>query len=151
VLAFHAVVYLDLPLRGGLLGHTSPTFAAGAPERNAFRSRSESALETSFRQLLLPLRYGHLGVPMFFVISGFCVTFPAARLLGKGAEVRIHRWNYVKRRFWRLYPTHLVAILGSIGLVVLSHFLLRWTGRGPIERIPGSALAAHFAMLQAQL
>jgi peptidoglycan/LPS O-acetylase OafA/YrhL len=44
-----------------------------------------------------------------------------------------------------------VAILGSIGLVALSHALLVRAGLGPIEPLPMSALLAHFGMVQAQL
>lgn len=153
VLVFHSLIYLDLPLRGGLLGHTGATFAVGAPDQNAFRGppESRSVEENTFRQLTWPLRIGHLGVPMFFVISGFCIHFPAARLLGRGSSIRVHPWTYTKRRFWRLYPTHFVAIAGSIALVHLGHFVLVSGGLGPIESIPFRVVVAHFAMLQAQL
>jgi peptidoglycan/LPS O-acetylase OafA/YrhL len=54
---------------------------------------------------------GWLGVPLFFVISGFCIHLPYASSQ-RPLDVR----QFAVRRFFRLYPPYLLACL--IGLVV---------------------------------
>src|SRR5262249_3570790 len=50
------------------------------------------------------LGFGYLGVPLFFVISGFCIHLPQARMLAAGAP-RAPEWRrFFARRLWRLYP-----------------------------------------------
>src|SRR5262249_28935128 len=98
--------------------------------------------------LTQPLRLGTMGVPIFFVISGFCIHWPAARA---GSAFRFNLGYYCKRRFWRLYPTHFVAVVGSM---LLATWLWHWitsNGLGNCVRVPWSAWWAHFFMLQAQL
>ena len=83
-------------------------------------------------------------VPMFFVVSGFCIHLSQIRHEG-GARFRFAA--FWRRRMWRLYPTYFVAVCASIGLV-----LLMWAaGRGVelLARYPeprGSWIAADFAM-----
>lgn len=58
------------------------------------------------------LRYGYLGVPLFFVISGYCIS----------AAVESHRrsnrpgWTFIWRRARRIYP----PFWASTGLLVLA-------------------------------
>jgi peptidoglycan/LPS O-acetylase OafA/YrhL len=54
------------------------------------------------------------GIPLFFVISGFCIHLGQVRHGGK--------FNFAafwRRRLWRLYPTYFVALTASIALLVL--------------------------------
>lgn len=52
-----------------------------------------------------PLIYGWVGVPIFFAISGFCIHLSHARASNKS-------WRtFFRRRFFRIYPTYLVALL----------------------------------------
>ena len=65
-----------------------------------FRSFSDPA---SFI-VLLPLHFGWLGVPVFFVLSGFCIHMSFQQ---QGRE-----WgSFFIRRFFRLYPAYLAALL----------------------------------------
>ena len=64
--------------------------------------------------VLLPLDFGYLGVPLFLVISGFCIHLAAAGRLTTGGEVSWVR--FWRRRFFRLYPPYLVAAVLSLGL-----------------------------------
>lgn len=69
--------------------------------------------------LALPLDFGVLGVPLFIVISGFCIHLGYARRLAAG---RAGTWSWAafwKRRFVRLYPTYLVAIGFSLAVASL--------------------------------
>jgi peptidoglycan/LPS O-acetylase OafA/YrhL len=60
--------------------------------------------------LLYPLSFGWLGVPLFFVISGFCIH---ASTLNAG-EFRLGR--FLGRRFWRIYPPYLAALFLAVAL-----------------------------------
>jgi peptidoglycan/LPS O-acetylase OafA/YrhL len=53
---------------------------------------------------LLPIHFGFLGVPMFFVISGFCIHLSFRQ---QGQE-----WiSFFIRRFFRIYPAYLLTLL----------------------------------------
>jgi peptidoglycan/LPS O-acetylase OafA/YrhL len=54
--------------------------------------------------VLLPLHFGWMGVPIFFVVSGFCIHVSFQQ---QGRE-----WgSFFIRRFFRLYPAYLAALL----------------------------------------
>jgi peptidoglycan/LPS O-acetylase OafA/YrhL len=53
--------------------------------------------------LLSPLSFGHIGVAIFFVVSGFCIHLSFSRK----PDWRDF-WN---RRFFRIYPPYLVALI----------------------------------------
>ena len=77
---------------------------------------------------LVPFRYvGHSGVELFFIISGFILTWAHFQDLGDRSALG----RYAFKRFWRIYPPYWVCAVGtrpcSIGFT-----------RG-ITRPPGSA------------
>src|SRR5882724_4472054 len=59
---------------------------------------------------------GQLGVPLFFVISGFCIHLSflrwALRQSDDGPPQKISNfiWQFYYRRFWRIYPAYLAAL-----------------------------------------
>ena len=55
---------------------------------------------------------GHLGVPMFFVISGYCIANAAMRSLQTPTPVL----HFVKARLRRIYPPYFCASLLAVGL-----------------------------------
>jgi peptidoglycan/LPS O-acetylase OafA/YrhL len=62
----------------------------------------------------LAMDFGYLGVPLFVVISGFCIHRRAAIRKSRG-DCQPPDWiKFWKRRFWRLYPPYLVAIAFSL-------------------------------------
>jgi len=62
---------------------------------------------------LLPIGWGGLlGVPLFFVLSGFCIHFAYLRR-GKPLEAKAFYWH----RFLRLYPAYFVAAVIYAALV----------------------------------
>jgi len=65
------------------------------------------------------LGFGYLGVPLFFVISGFCIHLPQARMLATmGPSVPSPVWRrFFGRRFWRLYPPYVGALVFALVLV----------------------------------
>ncbi len=53
----------------------------------------------------LPITWGWAGVPIFFVVSGFCIHLTYTKNQHKGFG------DFFTRRFFRIYPPYLVALL----------------------------------------
>lgn len=64
------------------------------------------------------LQEGRLGVPLFFVISGFCIHLRWARQSAAGENATINFRDFWKRRFLRLYPAYLVMLCITMALIV---------------------------------
>ena len=64
---------------------------------------------------------GHLGVPMFFVISGYCIASAATRSLNAPRPVR----HFLIARVRRIYPPYLLASLIAVALSLLLTALIR--------------------------
>jgi peptidoglycan/LPS O-acetylase OafA/YrhL len=61
---------------------------------------------------LLPVTFGFTGVYLFFVISGFCIHLRWAKSQAAGLETdSLDFFAFWKRRFKRLYPAYLAALL----------------------------------------
>ena len=67
------------------------------------------------------LDYGHLGVPMFFVISGFCIHLQWARGHAMDSSYKLDFFAFWRRRIGRLYPPYFFALCLSMGLVVAAY------------------------------
>jgi peptidoglycan/LPS O-acetylase OafA/YrhL len=65
-------------------------------------------------------RFGGLGVPLFFVLSGFLIHYTYCR--GSSPSVG----NFFLRRFGRIYPPYFVAL---VAVTILGGFLMRERGR----------------------
>lgn len=74
------------------------------------------------------------GIPLFFVISGFCIHLGQVRHGGTFKFVEFWR-----RRIWRLYPTYFVVLTASIGLLVAVWMM--GTGEELLARYPDPQLA----------
>lgn len=55
----------------------------------------------------------NLGVPLFFVISGYCIFASVDAVRRKGGTP----WTFLARRFWRIYPPYWSALLFFIAVV----------------------------------
>jgi exopolysaccharide production protein ExoZ len=68
--------------------------------------------------------FGQLGVTMFFIISGYCITGAAFGVLLGGRGV----WRYVQDRFRRIYPPYLAATFCAavIGLALGQAEMRHW-------------------------
>ncbi len=64
---------------------------------------------------------GHLGVPMFFVISGYCIANAAMRSLRAPSPVK----HFLGARVHRIYPPYLCASLLAVGLSLLLSALVQ--------------------------
>lgn len=58
---------------------------------------------------------GFLGVPLFFVISGFCIHLPQA---GKSDPLNLR--SFAVRRFFRIYPLYIVVVIVAFVLFTIS-------------------------------
>jgi len=108
-----------------VLCHMSVSAYVGAP----------NAGEPPLPWLGLLLGFGYLGVPLFFVVSGFCIHWPEARVR-RTTDARPPDWrSFFARRFWRLYPPYVLSLVGAIALLALA------TGAWPESAGAGSLLA----------
>ncbi len=59
----------------------------------------------------LAFGFGFLGVPLFFVISGFCIHLPLA-----GKSTPLDPRSFAIRRFFRLYPLYFIVFVCVMAL-----------------------------------
>jgi peptidoglycan/LPS O-acetylase OafA/YrhL len=70
-------------------------------------------LPTSSNPFMLATGLGWAGVPMFFVISGFCIAAASEACCRKSHGAATFFW----RRFRRIYPPYWACLLGTVVLV----------------------------------
>ncbi|TDN70080.1 acyltransferase [Paraburkholderia sp. BL10I2N1] len=80
-------------------------------------------LNTIVSYLTFPVAWGSAGVPVFFVISGYCIHRSAAQRLAANPAYRLDTVNFWARRFARIYPVLLAALLLTFALDWASHQL----------------------------
>ena len=85
-------------------------------------------LNTVFSYLTFPIAWGSAGVPIFFVISGYCIHRGTARKLLANPAAPFDTGNFLMRRFARIYPVLLAALVLTY---VLDTFSLGFT---PVSR-----------------
>jgi peptidoglycan/LPS O-acetylase OafA/YrhL len=73
-------------------------------------------LNTIVAYLTLPIAWGSAGVPIFFVISGYCIHRGAARRLAANPAYQLDAMNFWARRFARIYPVLFAALLLTFAL-----------------------------------
>lgn len=66
--------------------------------------------------LTFPIAWGSAGVPIFFVISGYCIHRGGALRLAGNPAYRLDAANFWARRFTRIYPVLLAALLLTFAL-----------------------------------
>jgi peptidoglycan/LPS O-acetylase OafA/YrhL len=81
------------------------------------RSFSPGALAA---YLTFPIAWGSAGVPIFFVISGYCIHRGGALRLADNPAYRLDARNFWLRRFARIYPVLLAALVLTFALDSLS-------------------------------
>ena len=79
-----------------------------------------SIVEPWFLGLRAVVNHGVLGVPLFFVISGFCIHLPWARRAATGQVARVNAREFWLRRLHRLYPPYFVMLCVSIMAVIVA-------------------------------
>ncbi len=74
------------------------------------------SLSTIAAYLTFPIAWGSAGVPIFFVISGYCIHRGGALRLAKNPAYTLDAGNFWVRRFARIYPVLLAALLLTFAL-----------------------------------
>jgi peptidoglycan/LPS O-acetylase OafA/YrhL len=74
--------------------------------------------------LTLPVAWGSAGVPIFFVISGYCIHRSGAARLLANPDFRLDARQFWLRRFVRIYPVLLAALLLTFAADTISLTLL---------------------------
>lgn len=69
------------------------------------------------------LNFGYLGVPLFFVISGFCIHLQWSKQYKVTGQSEVNFTSFWLRRLRRLYPPYFVVLCLSMALVVLAYIL----------------------------
>ena len=69
---------------------------------------------------ILPMiRFGYVGVFLFFVISGFCIHLSRAKAQAENKQP-VSFTAFWKRRFRRLYPPYLIALILYLGITAFT-------------------------------
>jgi hypothetical protein len=72
----------------------------------------------------LHFKYGHLGVYFFFVLSGFVISLNYIDKINNFKDLV----NFQIRRFWRLYPTHIVVLFIILFIQISKFFAVNYIG-----------------------
>jgi len=81
--------------------------ARGIAALSVFLYHIKATLENSMPVLAKIAQFGSLGVPLFFVISGYVITASAEAVIRRKRSSN----SFLKRRFLRIYPPFWVSIL----------------------------------------
>lgn len=71
-------------------------------------------LTQAFAYLSFPLAWGTIGVPLFFVISGYVIHRKPAQLIAAGRSDAFSTRAFLRRRFFKIYPTLLAALIATV-------------------------------------
>lgn len=64
--------------------------------------------------LTYPLVWGSIGVPIFFVLSGYCIHRSQAFVRARARSFQLSNANFLLRRFVRIYPVFVGALLFTL-------------------------------------
>ena len=136
---FSVDILRGIAILGVLLSHCFP-------HEPVFRHLGESTPWFGFLGVILA--QGVHGVPLFFVISGFCIHLSWARRAADGAFGQPNFLEFWRKRLRRLYPAYFLVVCLGMTMVLVSWML----GRAhfyPIPKGPWIAVdfAAHATML----
>lgn len=95
------------------------------------REGVEERFHAVFHAVLAVLHRGWLGVPLFFVISGYCITATVEASRARGQSLGV----YFYRRFRRIYPPYWVWLLlvATLVWIVDAHV---WPGFAEVASVP---------------
>jgi peptidoglycan/LPS O-acetylase OafA/YrhL len=78
------------------------------------------SLDAVLAYLTIPIVWGPIGVPIFFVISGYCIHRSQAVRLARNPQYRLDARDFLWRRFIRIYPVLFCALLLTFALDSIS-------------------------------
>ncbi|MEI7769726.1 MAG: acyltransferase [Chloroflexales bacterium] len=118
--------------------------ATGNAGYAGYTPQFQSQLSTPMLLLVRVLDFGIYAVPIFIVLSGFCLMLPLARR--NTLEIPGGVIGYLSRRAWRILPAYYVTLFLSLGLIALVPMLQVPLGTAWDTKIPVT-LGAFFSHL----
>jgi peptidoglycan/LPS O-acetylase OafA/YrhL len=114
---------------------------------HTIRTPIHAAVGSWSLDLTYPLHYGYLGVHLFLVLSGFCLTYPLAR--GGAAGMRLQLGRFFQRRAWRILPPFYVALAAFAVVRVVEGLLMAALGRSgdAHDGVTAGQVLAHLFMV----
>lgn len=83
------------------------------------------------KALSIPFSWGYAGVPFFFVLSGFIILYAHKNDIFKSEKL----FNYLIKRFARIYPTYWIVFFCIFTLAVISSLIKHTNPQVPIDPI----------------
>src|SRR5438128_258897 len=77
--------------------------------------------QTILGYVTFPLVWGSIGVPIFFVLSGYCIHRSQAFARARSGSFQLSPTNFLVRRFLRIYP----VLVGALFLTLLCDSMSR--------------------------
>jgi peptidoglycan/LPS O-acetylase OafA/YrhL len=74
----------------------------------------QSAPNVILGYVTFPMVWGSIGVPIFFVLSGYCIHRSQAFTRMRDGSFQLSPTNFLMRRFFRIYPVLFGALLGTL-------------------------------------
>ncbi|MBO3458017.1 acyltransferase [Aetokthonos hydrillicola Thurmond2011] len=90
------------------------------------------------------LRYGFLGVPVFIVLSGYCLMLPVVR--SQTGYIRGTLLDYFKRRARRIIPTYYASLIFCL-LIALSIYVLEKFTNFQWHDLPWDWVSTKFSLI----
>lgn len=104
------------------------------------------SLDTVLAYVTVPFVWGAIGVPIFFVISGYCIHRSHATRLARNPLYRLDAREFLLRRFIRIYPVLFFALVLTYSLDSIS--LNFWPHNDRLADLSLATFAANLLALQ---
>ena len=98
-----------------------------------------SSFAKSVAWLSVPTPFLGYAILLFFLISGFCIHFP-----NTSSNSQPNWKKYFKRRFWRIYPTYIFALILSALISYICHHFFGDTNWDPEKILRVSTLTQNY-------
>lgn len=108
--------------------------ATGYAGYSGYTPAAQAQLAGPMLLLARTLNFGISAVPIFIVLSGFCLMLPLARR--NTLEIPGGARNYLNRRAWRILPPYYAALVLTLGLIALVPALQVQSGTAWDTKVP---------------
>lgn len=90
------------------------------------------------------LDHGYIGVDLFFILSGFILTFVYYTQFFQGEITGKKYWNFIVKRFAKIYPMHIISFIIVAMMLYAGKYLFHQTELKLLpELIPSIILMIH--------